>query len=341
MSRDQRQEPEVSLITPMFNEAEHIRGNLRSILVAMQGLDISWEYILVDDGSTDNSLAIAGEMLNAHPCCRIIHYPRNRGRGYALRQGFSQARGRYIITTESDLTWGPEIIGRLYSEISSSLVDMVVASVNLPGGGLENVPTTRQSLSRGGNLIMRMAFGGNLTMLSGMTRAYRREVIDSLYLEQNDKEIHLEIVTKAMALGFTITEIPATIRWPDSEAKQKSKGKSRWRILRFVLPHMMMSLNQGAVRFLTWTSLGFGVIGLMTMTIGVFNKLFLFSRAPVPFLVNYGLILVTIGLICGLFSVISLQLQYVYQSLIHVQSLLRKEHQLKSCHTEIRTHEQE
>ena len=93
---------------------------------------------MVDDGSTDDSYAEAKMIMDKHPNCRIVRYNRNRGRGYALRQGFRIARGDYIITTESDLSWGTDIIQRLYNKINSNISDIVIASTYLPGGKLEN-----------------------------------------------------------------------------------------------------------------------------------------------------------------------------------------------------------
>jgi glycosyltransferase involved in cell wall biosynthesis len=305
----------------MYNEANGIQTNVSKILKALEALPVSWEYILVDDGSTDASFAEAVQAFGDDPRCRIVHYPRNRGRGYALRQGFAAARGRYVITTESDLSWGPEIIAKLYDALQTSGSDMVIASVHLPGGGLENVPVLRRLLTVGGNVIMRRAFGGKLTMLSGMTRAYRREVIDSLYLEQNDKEIHLEIVAKAKDLGYSITEIPATIRWePTETVGKRSTGLS---MAKFIGPHLMMSLRQGSVRFLTWATLGTLAAGILLAMAGTFNKLFLLFH-PMPYLVTYGLVLILMSIILAMFGLLSIQISFLHSSVVHLQSVMKR-----------------
>ena len=209
----------------MYNEADRIQDNLRNILEALDGLNITYEYILINDGSTDDSYEKAKQILKDLPTCRIIHYEKNRGRGYALRQGIYNARGRYIITTESDLSWGAEIIEKLYRALLNTGSDVVVASVYMPGGRLENVPSFRHLLSRYGNKFMRWSFGGKLTMLSGMTRGYRRETVQSLYLEEDNKEIHLEIIAKAQARNFTITEIPVCYQVGISECWQTQKSR--------------------------------------------------------------------------------------------------------------------
>ena len=116
---------EISLVTPMFNEEEEIKANLERILVTMEKLEKDWEYILVDDGSTDNSYQIAFDVIRNHPRCNILHYQNNQGRGYALRTGISSSKGKYVITTESDLSWGSTIIQNLYEHLVLSKSDCI------------------------------------------------------------------------------------------------------------------------------------------------------------------------------------------------------------------------
>ena len=72
--------PRISLITPMYNEAGCIKENVQQILGVLKNLGISWEYILVDDGSVDDSYKMAQDVIEGYPQCRIVHYPVNRGR---------------------------------------------------------------------------------------------------------------------------------------------------------------------------------------------------------------------------------------------------------------------
>ena len=160
----------LTVVTPMYNEGECIRNNISRIVSVLEGMGVSWEYILVDDGSTDDSYARAREAMAGCPNCRLVGYARNRGRGYALRQGIDAARGDYVVTTESDLSWGEEIIPQLYEALASGTDDMVIASINQDGGGFENVPPFRKLLSRLGNRVFRLCYGGDITMFSGMTR---------------------------------------------------------------------------------------------------------------------------------------------------------------------------
>jgi glycosyltransferase involved in cell wall biosynthesis len=319
--------PEITLITPMFNEEAEIEDNIKRILIIMEKLGKDWEYILIDDGSTDASHDIALEEIRKHPRCRILHYPRNQGRGYALRKGFDAARGKYIITTESDLSWGLNIIGELYNKLISSKSDVVVASVFHEGGGFRNVPTFRRLLSKGGNWIMSWCFETNLTQFSGMTRGYKKEVIQSIHLEEKDKEIHLEIISKAEALGYRISEIPATIKW---SKKRTKNNKSKLSILRYVVPHLLSSMNQGALKLFFFLSLMLFLIGVGFITFGTINKIFFITKLSKPNIINYGLAILLMSMICTLFGGMTIQIRYIGKNLIHLQSQVKALHKAQN-----------
>ena len=310
--------PQISLITPMYNEERCIKENIQQVTEVLKNFGTSWEYILVDDGSIDNSYKIALDAIKEYPQCKIVHYLVNRGRGYALRQGFAAARGKYIISTESDLSWGSDIIRKIYDELVSSGCDVVVASVFHEKGGFKKVPLFRRLLSKGGNWVMRCCFESNITQFSGMTRGYKRQAIQSMHLEENDKEIHLEIISRVEALGLRISEIPATIKW----SKERTEGGIRKKIsiLRYILPHLLSSLNQGSLKILLGLALLLSSVGIGFAIFGTINKIFSEGGTATPFIVNYGLILILIALVFALFAGVSVQLRYIKRNLVHIQS---------------------
>lgn len=270
--------PQVSVICPMYNEALGIEKNLRALLGELDRLPDPWELLIVNDGSKDDSAKIVARLAADHPRLRLISYPRNRGRGYALRQGFAQARGSFVVTTESDLSWGPTIVAQLVEALRTTGCDMVIASAHRPGGTLENVPPARVFLSRYGNKLLTLATGHGLTMVSGMTRGYRREVIDALYLEEDGKEIHLEIVSQAIALGFTITEIPAVLRW-EKQPPGKPARKSSFRPGRLIWSHLSFSFSEKPFLLLGTTAGLLMLLGLVVILFLAYESLFLGIRA--------------------------------------------------------------
>src|SRR5208337_3314788 len=97
-------------------------------------------------------------------------------------------------------------------------------------GGVENVPFLRLWVSKLGNKILRQVMPNRIYTSTGIFRAYQRKVLDSLELESDGKEIHLEILSKAMALGFKVKEVPAILT-------SRKKGRSKFKFKKTTASH--------------------------------------------------------------------------------------------------------
>ncbi len=114
--------PEISVVVPAFNEAGGIDHDLRGILDALASQDASYEVIVVDDGSEDDTAVVA----SAVDGVRVVQHPRNRGYGAALKTGIRHARGDVIVITDADGTYPPEQIPMLVEQLEGA--DMVVGA---------------------------------------------------------------------------------------------------------------------------------------------------------------------------------------------------------------------
>ena len=268
---------DLSVVCPFYNEGQIIEQAIDTMLSQLGKLDVSWELIVVDDGSRDDSGEIAHKKAKEHERLRALSYPYNRGRGHALRTGIMQARGEVIVTTEIDLSWGDEIVEQLYRATQEQPdVDIVVASPHMPGGEYKNVPFKRVFFSRFGNFVIRALMSNAVTMNTGMTRAYRRDVIRSLPLEEDKKEFHLEVILKAQSLGYRFSEIPATLEWKQYKLQgQRVERKSSSKVNKLVLTHSLFSLFANPIRYV-WGlsvvsllgSLGFLIWGIVRVATG-------------------------------------------------------------------------
>jgi len=246
----------ISVVTPVYNESAGLKTVLEKLFQRLKNLSESWELIVVDDGSTDNSRKIAEEMARLHPEIISKGYRKHEGRGRAMREGFLAARGDILVTMEADGSWGDDIVEKLVRVLKEdSECDMVIASPHLPGGGYQNVPFWRTAISRIGNILLTRSFTGKVTMSTGMTRAYRRHVIDGMNLESKGKEIHLEILSKALALGYRVREIPAILSWSPGR-------KSRFPATNVFSSHLLFSFSE-------WPFLILGTSGLFFLVVGV------------------------------------------------------------------------
>ncbi len=297
---------DLSVVCPFYNEAEILESAVRLLLAKLDELPVDWELVIVNDGSRDESLDIASSLSDGEDRLRLISYSKNRGRGHALRAGLRQARGQIIVTTEIDLSWGDDIVAQLYDAIQSRPEsDIIIASPHLTGGGYKNVPWRRVFFSRFGNWVIRTLMINAATMNTGMTRAYRRNVIRALPLEEDGKEFHLEVVLKAQALHYTISEIPALLEWKQYKLdNRKVERKSSSKINKLVVSHSLFSLFGNPVRYVWALSALAMLIGIVFIAAAAWR---LIVGEVSVFMAIIGLVLAMISLILFAFGLLSQQ----------------------------------
>ncbi len=258
------QKIELSVIIPMYNEAENARATIDAVEDVLKELGCQYEIVPVNDGSQDETLKVLEEIARENRHVQVVSYPANRGRGMALRAGFNEARGEFLVTMDADLSYSPQYIKEMFRLLRNNEADIVVASPYMPGGGLKDVPLKRGVVSRVGNLLLKWIFPGKLHTYTGIFRGYRRVVVQGMLLESNGKEIHLEIIARATGLGYRIKEIPAVL-------ESRKKGSSKFRFGSTVVSHLIFAfLHRPIVLFgafggfitLSGVVLGFYVIYL-------------------------------------------------------------------------------
>jgi hypothetical protein len=213
----------VSLIAPAYNESAIIQTNLAILCDYMRSLEsrYDWEIVVVNDGSKDDTGWLAEEFARHHSQVRVVHHRTNRGLGQALRTGFGQCQGDYIIVVDLDLSYATEHIQRMLERIQHTQSQVVVASPYMPGGSIANVPWLRETLSIWANRFLAAASKQNLATLTGMVRAYDARFLKSLSLRASGMDINPEVIHKALLLGAKVEEIPGHLHWPAPDAKAK------------------------------------------------------------------------------------------------------------------------
>lgn len=221
--------PYVSVIMPAYNEEKVIENHVTQVADFLEqylGPDRPFQIIVVDDGSRDSTGQIIDQLASDRPYLLALHHSRNLGRGRGIRTGFASATGWFIFTLDADLSYTPEHIAKMLPPLESGQADLVLASAYHPQGQVKNVPFGRAVTSRLGNKLLSISLGGEFRTVTCVVRGYTREVIDTLVLFSDDKEIHLEIVQKARMLGFRIIEVPAELNWRPVKRTQGKKGLS-------------------------------------------------------------------------------------------------------------------
>jgi glycosyltransferase involved in cell wall biosynthesis len=303
---------DLSIIIPMFNEAENAETTLRRVEEALTSFQGEYEIIPVNDGSLDNTNEILSRLAAENGKVKVVSYPKNMGRGMALRRGFKVSRGEIVISIDADLSYDPHYINDLLEILRSEQdIDFVLASPYMPGGSVKNVPFSRLWISKLGNRILRFAMPNRIYTSTGIFRAYRRKVLDSLELESDGKEIHLEILSKALALGFQVKEIPAVL-------SSRKKGRSKFKFKKTAASHLIFSAFEKPMII-------FGFIGLLTLTIGCLIGIYIaylrFSGDLTPGrpLITFALLLILGGIQILSFGFIAIQIVSLRREILRIQ----------------------
>lgn len=127
-ANNQQQSPLVSVLMPLYNEEPFVAECLIRVLRAPFPDNASFEIIVVDDGSTDNSVARVREVQHQNPCIRLIRQDRNRGKGAAIRTAIEYARGTFCIIQDADLEYSPTDYPKLLNPLIRGYADAVFGS---------------------------------------------------------------------------------------------------------------------------------------------------------------------------------------------------------------------
>lgn len=207
--------PSVSVVMPAFNEALLLMDSLTTLYGYLESITdrYDWELVIVNDGSTDETGAIADAFALRRPEVRVLHHPVNFNLGQALRFAFNTCQGDYVVTIDSDLSYSPDHIEELLAGLRAEYAKIALASPYMKGGSTSGIPPHRRFLSRAANRFLSTMSGGSIATLTGMVRAYDRVFLQSLDLKAMGTDINAEILYKAQVLGARVTEVPAHLDW--------------------------------------------------------------------------------------------------------------------------------
>lgn len=324
---EKRQINKVSVICPYYNEELIIESAVKKLLGNLSKLNYQWELVLVNDGSTDKSFEIVKEVVNRLDNVILISYPLNRGRGYALNKGINASSGDIIATTEIDLSWGDDIIQKIVNKFEQEPYwDCVVVSPNLSEGGYKNVPLRRVLISKIGNSIIRSFFTKKVTMNTGMTRGYRKDIIQNLPILEEGKEFHLEVLLKLITLGYKITEIPTILEWKDSKFIKKGNmtRKSSSKISKLIVSHLNFAVFANPIRYFWAMALVCGLIGFGFICNAFYR---LMAGKVAIYIASVGFSMIIVALLFFGFGIVSNQNNYILRELWILQKLRKNNKQ--------------
>ena len=217
----------VSVVLPCLNEATTIAASVSKALRGIARSGRSGEVLVVDNGSTDGSDAIAKSA-----GAQVVRAP-VRGYGAALRQGFEAARHDIVVMADADDTYDLENLADVVAPVANG-ADLVLANrfANISDGAM---PWLHRRVGTPAiNLLLRLAYGVRIGDSQSGYRAIRRRRLEQMDLRSDGMELASEMLIKASRLGMQIAEAPSTYGVRRGESKLRSL-RDGWRHLRLIL----------------------------------------------------------------------------------------------------------
>jgi len=208
----------LSVVVPLYNEEQSVEALYGEIAAALEAAAEPFEVIFVDDGSTDNSLAVLTQLHAETTNVVVVHLRRNFGKAAALQAGFLEAKGDIVVTIDADLQDDPAEIPQLLAKLDEGF-DLVSGWKSR-----RNDPWTRRLLSRVFNWATAVVSGVRLHDVNCGLKAYRAEALRGIRLYG---ELHRFIPVLAAYRGFRIAEIPVHHR-------PRQHGRSRYGLNRYL-----------------------------------------------------------------------------------------------------------
>ena len=200
---------------PVYNEATRLSASLREMGAYLERLPYDCEIVIADDGSTDDTLAIAEEVAASQQVpVRLLRYDTNRGKGYALKVGFAAARGEQLVFTDCDLSTPLDEMEKFLTCLDAGN-DFVIGSRKREGADItKHQPRLRESLGKVFTWIVRNTIADVTDVTCGF-KAYERDVGKDLFarLRVYDWSFDAELLLIARHAGYRHIEVP--VRWED------------------------------------------------------------------------------------------------------------------------------
>jgi ADP-heptose:LPS heptosyltransferase len=221
----------LSIVVPAFNEEENIARVIRNI----EGLvDIEHELIIVNDHSFDRTPLIVKELSREYSNLELVDNTGDKGFAYALRFGFSHAKGELIVPVMADFCDDLSTLKDMIKKINEGY-DVVCASRYIKGGGRLGGSKIKGSLSLFTGWSLYHLLGIPTHDIANAFKMYRKKVIDNVDIKAAGFEISMELPLKAYYAGFKITEVPTVWR-------ERQKGKSNFKMFKLIPAYLGLYL---------------------------------------------------------------------------------------------------
>ncbi len=236
----------LSIVIPCYNEERTLEACVDAVL-AIQDATLELELIVVDDCSKDKSLEVARRIQQRVPGMQLLHHERNQGKGAALRTGIGAATGDFVAIQDADREYDPRDLVRLLVPLRHGEADVVLGSRFLSSGYHRVLYYWHSLGNRFLTTLSNMLTDLNLTDMETCYKVFKREVIQSIKIEENRFGFEPEVVAKIAQMRLRVYEMGISYRGRTYAEGKKIGMKDGWRalycILKYNLPQVPLPIQ--------------------------------------------------------------------------------------------------
>ncbi len=256
--------PQLSIVLPIYNEVESLPHLLNELVSALEGTGQSFEIVCIDDGSRDGSFAELKKLRAQDERVRVVQFRRNFGQTAAFAAGFDRAQGDIIITMDADLQNDPADIPKLLAKIDEGYDVVSGWRVERWKEGVASL-ITRKIPSATANWLISTGTGVYLHDYGCALKAYRHDVIKNINLYG---DLHRFIPAIASYYGVTVAEVPVNYRSRQFGTSKYGLGRITRVLLDLMTVRFLLSYSTRPIQI-------FGSMGILAFGLGVVIGIYL------------------------------------------------------------------
>jgi len=224
---------DLSIVIPAYNEELRIQPTLERLSAFLSARSMSYELVVVDDGSADGTVALVQRLARTIPQLRVLATSPNRGKGHAVRVGMLAARGRVRVMCDADGSMPPEQLPKLLAPVVRGEVEIAIGSRYADGALVDTTqPLYRRLWSRLCNRVVQRTLVPGIRDTQCGFKAFTADAADDLFrrAQVDGWAFDLEVLALARRRCYGIAEV--AVEWSDDRRSRVNPLKDMWKVIR-------------------------------------------------------------------------------------------------------------